>query len=62
MVENNQWAYSTPVRRQVPIRNLADRARAYGIASRMVDGNDVIAVYERRRKRWSAAARATVPC
>src|ERR1700689_3723307 len=46
VVENNQWAYSTPVARQVPIKNLADRAVAYGIASKIVDGNDVVAVYE----------------
>jgi TPP-dependent pyruvate/acetoin dehydrogenase alpha subunit len=46
IVENNQWAYSTPVARQVPLKNLADRAAAYGIASKIVDGNDVIAVYE----------------
>ncbi len=46
VVENNQWAYSTPVARQVPIKNLADRAVAYGIASRIVDGNDVLAVYD----------------
>jgi TPP-dependent pyruvate/acetoin dehydrogenase alpha subunit len=46
IVENNQWAYSTPVARQVPIKNLADRAVAYGIASKIVDGNDVVAVYE----------------
>jgi TPP-dependent pyruvate/acetoin dehydrogenase alpha subunit len=46
IVENNQWAYSTPVSRQVPLKNLADRARAYGIESRIVDGNDVIAVYD----------------
>jgi TPP-dependent pyruvate/acetoin dehydrogenase alpha subunit len=46
VLENNQWAYSTPVARQVPLKNLADRALAYGIESRIVDGNDVIAVYE----------------
>jgi len=46
ILENNQWAYSTPVRRQVPIENLADRAKAYGIASYVVDGNDVVAVYQ----------------
>ena len=46
VIENNQWAYSTPVSLQVPIRNLADRAAAYGITSRIVDGNDVVAVYE----------------
>ncbi len=46
VLENNQWAYSTPVSRQVPLKNLADRARAYGIESRIVDGNDVLAVYD----------------
>src|SRR5215813_5157046 len=45
ILENNLWAYSTPVRRQVPLENLADRARAYGIANYTVDGNDVVAVY-----------------
>ena len=45
ILENNQWAYSTPVRRQVPIENLADRAKAYGISSYIVDGNDPVAVY-----------------
>jgi TPP-dependent pyruvate/acetoin dehydrogenase alpha subunit len=45
IVENNQWAYSTPVSRQVPVKNLADRAVAYGINSTIVDGNDVVAVY-----------------
>ena len=45
VLENNQWAYSTPVRRQVPLENLADRAQAYGIPSYSVDGNDVVAVY-----------------
>jgi TPP-dependent pyruvate/acetoin dehydrogenase alpha subunit len=45
VLENNLWAYSTPVRRQVPLENLADRAKAYGISSYMVDGNDAVAVY-----------------
>jgi|HubBroStandDraft_6_1064221.scaffolds.fasta_scaffold00378_2 TPP-dependent pyruvate/acetoin dehydrogenase alpha subunit len=46
IIENNQWAYSTPVSRQVPVKNLASRAVAYGIESAIVDGNDVMAVYE----------------
>ncbi len=46
VIENNQWAYSTPVRNQVPVRNLADRALAYGIPSYIVDGNDVVSVYQ----------------
>ncbi len=45
ILENNLWAYSTPVRRQVPLRNLADRAKAYGIDSYIVDGNDVAEVF-----------------
>jgi TPP-dependent pyruvate/acetoin dehydrogenase alpha subunit len=45
ILENNLWAYSTPVRRQVRLENLADRAKAYGIDSYIVDGNDVVAVY-----------------
>ncbi|MGB7437049.1 MAG: thiamine pyrophosphate-dependent enzyme [Candidatus Acidiferrum sp.] len=45
ILENNLWAYSTPVRRQVPLEDLADRAKAYGISSYIVDGNDVVAVY-----------------
>jgi TPP-dependent pyruvate/acetoin dehydrogenase alpha subunit len=45
VLENNQWAYSTPVKRQVPLENLADRGKAYGIPSYSVDGNDVVAVY-----------------
>lgn len=50
VVENNQWAYSTPVSKQVPLRNLADRALAYGIPSMVVDGNDVVAVLQTVRQ------------
>jgi pyruvate dehydrogenase E1 component alpha subunit/2-oxoisovalerate dehydrogenase E1 component alpha subunit len=49
VIENNQWAYSTPVNRQVPLKDLADRAKAYGIPSFIVDGNDVLAVYDTTR-------------
>jgi len=46
MVENNGWAYSTPVIRQTAIRHFAKRAKAYGIPSRIVRGNVVQEVYE----------------
>jgi pyruvate dehydrogenase E1 component alpha subunit/2-oxoisovalerate dehydrogenase E1 component alpha subunit len=49
ILENNLWAYSTPVRRQVPLENLADRAKAYAIDSYIVDGNNVVAVYNAAR-------------
>jgi TPP-dependent pyruvate/acetoin dehydrogenase alpha subunit len=50
ILENNLWAYSTPVRRQVPLENLADRAKAYGIESYIVDGNNVVTVYNAARE------------
>jgi TPP-dependent pyruvate/acetoin dehydrogenase alpha subunit len=61
VVENNQWAYSTPVARQVPLKNLADRARAYGIPSYVVDGNDVIAVYQTTKEAVELARRGEGP-
>ena len=44
IVENNQWAYSTPLGKQAALVDLADRAKAYGVRSAVVDGNDVVAV------------------
>jgi TPP-dependent pyruvate/acetoin dehydrogenase alpha subunit len=46
VIENNQYAYSTPVSKQSNLKNLVDRAKGYNIHSALVDGNDVIAVYE----------------
>jgi TPP-dependent pyruvate/acetoin dehydrogenase alpha subunit len=61
IVENNQWAYSTPVSRQAPLRDFADRARAYGIASYIVDGNDVVAVWRTAREAVEQARRGEGP-
>lgn len=48
--ENNGYAYSTPTSKQMRVLNLADRAKAYGMPSEIVDGNDVIAVYKAARR------------
>ncbi len=61
IIENNQWAYSTPVAHQVPIKNLADRAAAYGIASKIVDGNDVVSVYADSKDRGRRLPRRPRP-
>ncbi|HET8965506.1 MAG TPA: thiamine pyrophosphate-dependent dehydrogenase E1 component subunit alpha [Candidatus Acidoferrum sp.] len=61
VLENNQWAYSTPVKRQVPLENLADRAKAYGIPSYTVDGNDVVAVYNTAREAVNRARNGQGP-
>lgn len=50
IVENNQWAYSTPVGKQAALVDLADRAKAYGVRSAVVDGNDVVAVERTTRE------------
>jgi len=50
IIENNQWAYSTPVTRQVPITDLADRAKAYGVRAFIADGNDVQAMFTTTRE------------
>lgn len=48
--ENNSYAYTTPTTKQMRILNLADRAKAYGMPSEIIDGNDVLAVYRSARR------------
>jgi len=43
---NNQYAYSTPLEKQMAIKDVAERSLAYGMPSEIVDGNDVVAVYK----------------
>lgn len=43
--ENNQYAYSTPLARQMRIEHIAHRAAGYGMPGVIVDGNDFCAVY-----------------
>jgi 2-oxoisovalerate dehydrogenase E1 component len=45
VVENNQYALSTPTSEQFVCRNIADKAAGYGIPGAVVDGNNVVAVY-----------------
>lgn len=45
IIENNQFAYSTPLSKQYACRHLADRAKGYGMPGERVDGTDVVAVY-----------------
>lgn len=50
IVENNQYAYSTPVARQTAAASFVDRAPGYGVRGERCDGNDVVAVYEVTRR------------
>ena len=59
--ENNHWAYSTPISRQMACEKLADRARAYGIPSFTIDGNDVETVFSSTRKAVERARQGLGP-
>jgi TPP-dependent pyruvate/acetoin dehydrogenase alpha subunit len=48
--ENNQYAYSTPLPRQMHVDNIADRAAGYGFPGLVIDGNDFTAVYQAARE------------
>jgi len=46
IIENNLYGMSMAVNKAVKIERLADRAKAYNIPGIVMDGNDVIAVYD----------------
>jgi TPP-dependent pyruvate/acetoin dehydrogenase alpha subunit len=46
LIENNQFAYSTPNQKQFACQKLSDRAQGYGVPGVTVDGTDVTRVYE----------------
>lgn len=46
VVNNNQWAYSTPNELEFPVQTVAERGAAYGMPGRRVDAADVLEVYE----------------
>lgn len=43
--ENNQYAISVPLPKQMPTATIAERAAAYGMPGIRVDGNDILEVY-----------------
>ncbi len=46
IVENNGYAYSTPIEKQTAARQFVDKAIGYGVHGLQADGNDVLAVYD----------------
>jgi pyruvate dehydrogenase E1 component alpha subunit/2-oxoisovalerate dehydrogenase E1 component alpha subunit len=59
--ESNGYAYSTPTIKQMRILNLADRVKAYGMPSEIVDGNDVLAVYNSAKRAVDRAREGAGP-
>jgi pyruvate dehydrogenase E1 component alpha subunit len=58
---NNQYAYSTPNCRQMPVLNVADRGTAYNMPAEIVDGNDVYAVHDAARRAVAFAREGNGP-
>jgi TPP-dependent pyruvate/acetoin dehydrogenase alpha subunit len=50
IVENNQFAYSTPVAKQHAAARISDRAAGYGIPGVTIDGTDILEVYRVTRE------------
>jgi TPP-dependent pyruvate/acetoin dehydrogenase alpha subunit len=50
VVNNNQFAYSTPNEREFAVPTIAERADAYGIPGVRVDGTEVLEVYNAARE------------
>jgi len=50
VVQNNGWAISVPRSKQSAAQTLAARGAGFGIPSELVDGNDILAVYDIMQK------------
>lgn len=50
VVENNQWAYGTPLHLGSPVEDVARRADGYGIPGWVADGQNVFDVYDKVKK------------
>ena len=46
VIENNGYALSTPTEEQYICQNLADRGTGYGISSHIIDGNNILEVFD----------------
>jgi TPP-dependent pyruvate/acetoin dehydrogenase alpha subunit len=60
-VENNIWAYSTPADMQFRVKDLAERAIAYGIPGVIVDGTDACQIYDAAHEACERARRGEGP-
>jgi 2-oxoisovalerate dehydrogenase E1 component alpha subunit len=61
LCENNQWAISTHISKQMRVPNVASRAAGYGIRGVTCDGFDPVAVYRTVREARAHAAAGNGP-
>lgn len=61
IIENNQFAYSTPVAKQKAMEKYSDRAAGYGIPGFTIDGTDIDEVYATCKQAIERARRGEGP-
>ncbi len=61
LCENNLYGLTGPASEMLPITDVADRAKSYGIPGEIVDGNDVFAVYNSVKKAIERAKKGKGP-
>jgi len=61
LCNNNLYAYSTPLDKQMAIKEISIRAASYGMPGVTIDGNDVIEVYKATQKAIEAARQGAGP-
>jgi len=59
--ENNCYAVTTPVEKAISVKNIGIRAIGYGIPGKVIDGNDVIQVYETAKEAIERARKGEGP-
>jgi len=59
--ENNYFAYSTPIEKQMAIEDVADRAESYGFRGAVCSGNDLMAVHKTVTKAIEKARKGEGP-
>ncbi len=50
IIENNQFAYSTPIHKQMPVKRVSDRGPAFNLYTDVAFGNDVFNVIRQAKK------------
>jgi len=61
LLENNQYAVSSPIEEMSRIPDLYRRAEGYGVPAYPVDGNDVLAIYEKTKEAIEACRNGKGP-
>lgn len=61
VLENNLYAVTTSINKTCKLQNLADRAKAYGIPGRVIDGNNIFEVYEAAKEAINRARKGKGP-